>query len=277
MNSIIEILDNSYYPYRFAFGGQEKTDEIAGEGNHLDFKYRGYDARLGRFWSVDPLSRKYPELSPFQFASLSPIWMRELEGLEGEPSQNITNDKGDIVGKTEPKSTTCIPLRPVQDIKELLTPKPLVTPSQGTISPSPSNLEKFLDVAVAPETENMVKYDNVFRSVSVGIAGSMIAVGAIETAPSVMPALAPKILETYEVSKSIVQTVSYAYITNNTVKIGIGIAYGELSVRNEFSPDARSVLPADIKLYSQGYTLLRKAIIEMMQQQSQTNPAPKKK
>jgi hypothetical protein len=43
------------------------------------------DTRLGRFFSVDPLSDEYPELTPYQVASLSPIWMKELEGLEGVP------------------------------------------------------------------------------------------------------------------------------------------------------------------------------------------------
>jgi hypothetical protein len=35
--------------YRFGFNGQEKIDEIKGSGNYLDFKYRGYDPRIGRF------------------------------------------------------------------------------------------------------------------------------------------------------------------------------------------------------------------------------------
>lgn len=35
---------------------------------------------------MDPLSPKYPELSPYQFASLNPIWLKEIEGLEGTAS-----------------------------------------------------------------------------------------------------------------------------------------------------------------------------------------------
>jgi hypothetical protein len=41
-----------------------------------------YDARLGRFMAIDPLTKKYPELTPYQFAGNTPIWARELEGLE---------------------------------------------------------------------------------------------------------------------------------------------------------------------------------------------------
>jgi hypothetical protein len=38
---------------------------------------------LGRFLSVDPISKDYPELTPYQFASNTPIWAIDLDGLEG--------------------------------------------------------------------------------------------------------------------------------------------------------------------------------------------------
>jgi hypothetical protein len=44
---------------------------------------RIYDPRLGRFLSVDPISKDYPELTPYQFASNTPIWALDLDGLEG--------------------------------------------------------------------------------------------------------------------------------------------------------------------------------------------------
>jgi RHS repeat-associated protein len=74
--------------YRYGFNGQEKDDEIKGVGNSVNYKYRMEDTRLGRFLSIDPLSDEYPELTPYQVASLSPIWMNELEGLEGVPYTN---------------------------------------------------------------------------------------------------------------------------------------------------------------------------------------------
>lgn len=44
---------------------------------------RENDPRIGgRFWSVDPLARKYPELSPYQFASNNPILGIDRDGLE---------------------------------------------------------------------------------------------------------------------------------------------------------------------------------------------------
>ena len=43
---------------------------------------RVYDPRIGKFLSVDPLSPKYPELTPYQFASNRPIEGVDLDGLE---------------------------------------------------------------------------------------------------------------------------------------------------------------------------------------------------
>jgi|GEM_PF-2047572 len=72
--------DSSNYAY--GFQGQEKDDEISGAGNSISFKYRFHDARLGRFLSLDPLSRKYPYNSPYSFSQNRVIDGVELEGLE---------------------------------------------------------------------------------------------------------------------------------------------------------------------------------------------------
>jgi len=68
--------------YRYAFQGQEKTDEIKGSGNHIDFKYRGYDPRIGRMWTIDPMFKKYPFYSPYAFSGNRVIDAFDLEGLQ---------------------------------------------------------------------------------------------------------------------------------------------------------------------------------------------------
>ncbi|MEW4925436.1 RHS repeat-associated core domain-containing protein [Algibacter sp. 2305UL17-15] len=75
--------------YRYGFQGQEKDDEVKGEGNSLNYKFRMHDPRVGRFFAVDPLTWKYPELTPYQFSSNSPIGMLEIEGLEGTPGHGL--------------------------------------------------------------------------------------------------------------------------------------------------------------------------------------------
>ncbi len=68
--------------YRYGFNGKENDNEVKGEGNQQDYGMRIYDPRLGRFLSVDPLTAKYPELTPYQFASNTPIQGTDFDGME---------------------------------------------------------------------------------------------------------------------------------------------------------------------------------------------------
>lgn len=68
--------------YRYGFNGKENDNDVKGEGNQQDYGMRIYDPRVGRFLSVDPLTKDYPELTPYQFASNSPIQAIDLDGLE---------------------------------------------------------------------------------------------------------------------------------------------------------------------------------------------------
>ena len=54
--------------YRYGFQGQEKDDELKGEGNSLNYTFRMHDPRMGRFFAVDPLARSYPWNSPYAFS-----------------------------------------------------------------------------------------------------------------------------------------------------------------------------------------------------------------
>ena len=68
--------------YRYGFNGKE-NDKDAGEGIQ-DYGLRIYDNRLGRFLSVDPLYKSYPELTSYQFASNTPIQAKDLDGGEAQ-------------------------------------------------------------------------------------------------------------------------------------------------------------------------------------------------
>ncbi|GAA0874324.1 hypothetical protein GCM10009118_07320 [Wandonia haliotis] len=70
--------------YRYGFQGQEKDDEVKGEGNSVNYKYRMHDPRVGRFFAVDPLTKDYPWNSPYAFSENRVISHVELEGLEKE-------------------------------------------------------------------------------------------------------------------------------------------------------------------------------------------------
>ena len=70
--------------YRYGFQRQEMDNEIKGRGNSLNYKYRMHDPRIGRFFSVDPLAKKYPWNSSYAFSENRVIDGVELEGLEVE-------------------------------------------------------------------------------------------------------------------------------------------------------------------------------------------------
>jgi len=89
---------DSLEDYRYGFQGQEKDDEVKGEGNSLNYTFRMHDARVGRFLSLDPLSKTYPWNSPYAFSENRVIDGLELEGLEYISIHHFTNGS---VGKTE--------------------------------------------------------------------------------------------------------------------------------------------------------------------------------
>ncbi|GEM_PF-2646535 len=68
--------------YKFGFQGQLLDDDIKGDGNSSNYKYRMNDPRLGRFFALDPLASQYSYNSPYAFSENRVIDGVELEGLE---------------------------------------------------------------------------------------------------------------------------------------------------------------------------------------------------
>jgi RHS repeat-associated protein len=66
------------------FNHKRKDNELypGGDGNEYDYGMRLYNPRLGKFMSLDPLMRKYPFWSPYQFAGSVPIAAIDLDGGE---------------------------------------------------------------------------------------------------------------------------------------------------------------------------------------------------
>ena len=46
--------------YRYFFNGQEADNEVLGEGVSLGYEFRQYDARIERWWNIDPMADKCP-------------------------------------------------------------------------------------------------------------------------------------------------------------------------------------------------------------------------
>ena len=68
--------------YRYGFQGQEKDNEVKGKGNSLNYTFRMHDARVGRFFAIDPLFKEFAWNSPYAFSENRVIDGIELEGLE---------------------------------------------------------------------------------------------------------------------------------------------------------------------------------------------------
>jgi RHS repeat-associated protein len=85
--------------FRMGFQGQEEDDEVKGDGNSVNYKFRMHDPRLGRFFAVDPLANKYPHNSPFAFSENMVIHCIELEGLESVATYLVQLDEN---GKKKP-------------------------------------------------------------------------------------------------------------------------------------------------------------------------------
>lgn len=78
--------------YRYGFQGQELDNELKGEGNSLNYKYRMHDPRVGRFFATDLLEASYPWNSPYAFSENRLLDGVELEGLEFQPVDDETNN-----------------------------------------------------------------------------------------------------------------------------------------------------------------------------------------
>lgn len=69
--------------YRFGFNGKENDNEVKGTGNQLDFGARIYDPRLGRWLSIDPLTGKTPDITPYGYVFNNPYSFIDPDGKDG--------------------------------------------------------------------------------------------------------------------------------------------------------------------------------------------------
>jgi RHS repeat-associated protein len=76
------------FNYRYGFNGKEKDNFNA---TVYDYGFRIYNPEIAKFLSVDPLTATYPELTPYQFASNTPVQAIDLDGLERLDMTDVSN------------------------------------------------------------------------------------------------------------------------------------------------------------------------------------------
>ena len=84
----------------FLYNDKELFEEA--DLNWYDYGFRNYDAQIGRFTQLDPLTDDYHLLTPYQYASNDPIANIDLDGLEGVSATGLT----DVVVKSSIKQVT---------------------------------------------------------------------------------------------------------------------------------------------------------------------------
>jgi len=139
-----------------------------------------HDARIGRFWSIDPLFKDYPHWTPYQFAGLTPIQAKELEGLEPKYMTSTSTPAVPEIGLVANDAIPNLSLN-MELINLDMSPKKekFQIPEsydQGVIKPTYS-MESFLETA---QTVHPVSYggngfgvglarDPVFQASTVGV------------------------------------------------------------------------------------------------------------
>lgn len=147
--------------YRFGFNGKENDSEVSGEGNTYSFELRTYDARIGRFSSIDPRTGEYPWQTPYAYHRKSPIVQidylgggdhMEKEGPIGPTGG--TGSQGPIGPTGTAGSTNPSPVGPDRPLNTLFTPGVTGTPG----SDEAARLAKAEQDRITEEKMDIIRY-----------------------------------------------------------------------------------------------------------------------
>ncbi|MCG9881829.1 MAG: hypothetical protein MH472_14635, partial [Bacteroidia bacterium] len=118
--------------YRFGFNGQEKDDEVSGDGNTMTAEFWEYDARLGRRWNLDPII--YDWQSGYACINNNPIYFTDPNGDEPTPDgKQIDNNKSPTPWKVgREHSSLSLPLKEV--VITAFKTTPLSSQNQVTVN-----------------------------------------------------------------------------------------------------------------------------------------------
>ena len=184
--------------YRYGFQGQEMDDEIKGPGNSINFEYRMYDPRIGRFFMVDPLAADYPWNSLYAFSENRVIDGIDLEGLEFSKSTGIDPNTGKTVIKitvrVSTKGSSEMPNETMEELKK-------------------RSSEMFSSVTASASTENTIyvgelifddnatitgSYNSGMSTAGISVPSSFgVAIDKIESNGEIVPHTVSYIAESY--------------------------------------------------------------------------------
>ena len=237
--------------YRYGFQGQEKDDELKGEGNSLNYTFRMHDPRVGRFLSLDPLAPKFPWNSPFSFSENRVIDMLELEGAETKPSKSNSSN----VVETTKKAWKWLGEYFDALLEEALPKGRLNKPGQSlSMFQEPKQMKKEIEddakakirkvkvVAKNPvkSAKNVItavidKHVNAYRDLKSGNP-KRVAQGTIVVAPLLIPLVAPE-----AEAITLEETVGVSLETRGAIAVEEGVALStEVSLSKEVEVTIKS-------------------------------------
>jgi len=132
--------------YKYGFNGKENDPEVVSTGRGTqDYGMRIYNPSLGRFLSSDPIAKQYPELTPYQFASNSPIDGVDLDGLEHVYFDYVIEKLGDKPKLTQTSYNPYAPIHGIQVTVRLSNGEYVKTfiPTEAPPPPAKTNFEQF--------------------------------------------------------------------------------------------------------------------------------------
>jgi RHS repeat-associated protein len=176
--------------YRYGFNGKESDFEVHnGQGTSYDYGLRIYDPRLGKFLSVDPISKNYPMLTPYQYASNRPIDGIDWDGLEHRSYLYKEGANGkttllSVVDYTETKSGTG-PLGAGVEVKIILKngeTKWTFVPDKKAektvyqdVMDGPDSFGAYMEEAIRPGEKGLVKFSKDINDVGIALQYTPLA------------------------------------------------------------------------------------------------------
>jgi LysM repeat protein len=166
--------------YRYgAANGQEKVDEISGDGNHFTAQFWEYDSRLARRWNVDPVV-KYHE-SPYATFANNPICFMDPDGadsakVEGNNVWRWNTETGDTYNSISKRTGVSVEnLRKWNNFKDKKIPVGTLLHISDPSAPEPATLT---NIVLSDGEISMPIFEIYFDEIN---GGNKLSVGFIFT------------------------------------------------------------------------------------------------
>jgi RHS repeat-associated protein len=240
----VEITATDYYPfglemagrsfqaalYRYGFNGKE-NDRSSWSSTQLvqDYGMRLYNPAIGKFLSVDPIHDEYPELTPYQFASNSPMLNVDFDGLEATEYWNKTKEVlGGIADGLKQLSHDLAPIRPADenDPKTLKESLEQLKSIPQNIKNIPSTLRKvYTEGTLREKVKATVAIVGTIASLkSGGPKGAMVGVVKNANEVNKLGLVIAENLKKATKNKTVYETVTE---TGQTVETGVATLKGK--------------------------------------------------